>query len=45
MPDGEVRMLCYHIEEPDLEWWHRPEDGFAGRRPIADITWPAPAEP
>jgi hypothetical protein len=40
-PGGEVRMLCYHVDEPGLDWWHRPEDGFAGRRPIADITWPA----
>ena len=40
-PGGEVRLLCYHVGEPDLEWWHRPEDGYAGRRPIADITWPS----
>jgi hypothetical protein len=39
-PDGELRLLCYQLDEPDVEWWHRPEDGFAGRRPIADITWP-----
>ena len=39
-PDGEIRLLCYRLDEPDLLWWHRPEDGFAGRRPIADITWP-----
>ena len=35
-PDGEVRMLCWKIDEPDLEWWHRPEDGFAGRRRLRD---------
>ena len=40
-PDGEVRLLCYRLDEPDLAWWHRPEDGYAGRRPIADITWPS----
>jgi hypothetical protein len=39
-PDGEVRMLCYRLGEESLEWWHRPEDGFAGRRPISDVTWP-----
>ncbi|HEY2429784.1 MAG TPA: DUF2203 family protein [Acidimicrobiales bacterium] len=44
-PDGEVRLLCYHVDEPDLAWWHRPEDGFAGRRSIDDVTWPAPAPP
>jgi hypothetical protein len=43
-PDGEVRLLCYRLDEPDLLWWHRPEDGFAGRRPIADITWPSAPE-
>jgi hypothetical protein len=40
-PDGETRLLCYRLGEPDLAWWHRPEDGYAGRRPIVDITWPA----
>ena len=45
-PGDEVRMLCWQVDEPDLAWWHRPEDGFAGRRPIDDITWPDPqAEP
>lgn len=33
--DGEVRLLCWQVDEPDLGWWHRPEDGFAGRRPLA----------
>ncbi len=32
--DGEVRLLCWKVDEPDLLWWHRPEDGFAGRRPL-----------
>jgi hypothetical protein len=40
-PDGELRLLCYQVNEPDLAFWHRPEDGFAGRRPIDDVTWPA----
>jgi len=39
-PDQEVRLLCYRTGEPDLAWWHRPEDGFAGRRAIADSIWP-----
>jgi hypothetical protein len=43
-PDDEIRMLCWHRDEPDLAWWHRPEDGFAGRRPIDDITWPSAHE-
>jgi hypothetical protein len=32
--DGEIYLLCWHVEEPDLAWWHRPEDGFAGRQPL-----------
>ena len=33
-PDGELRMLCWKTDEDVLGWWHRPEDGFAGRRPL-----------
>jgi hypothetical protein len=32
--DGELRFLCWQVGEPELAWWHRPEDGFAGRRPL-----------
>lgn len=32
--DGEVRLLCWKVDEPELAWWHRPQDGFAGRRPL-----------
>lgn len=35
--DGDVRLLCWRVGEPDIAWWHRPEDGFAGRRPLSDI--------
>ena len=30
--DGVVYLLCYRLDEDDLEWWHLPEEGFAGRR-------------
>jgi hypothetical protein len=30
--DGVVYYLCWVVGEPDLEWWHLPEDGFAGRQ-------------
>jgi hypothetical protein len=33
-PDGDVRMLCWKTDEDELSWWHRPEDGFAGRQPL-----------
>jgi hypothetical protein len=32
--DGAVYFLCWRTDEDDLGWWHRPEDGFAGRRPL-----------
>ena len=32
--DGVVYFLCYRLDEDDLTWWHRPEDGFAGRQPL-----------
>jgi hypothetical protein len=44
-PDGELRMLCYRLGEPELAWWHRPEDGFAGRRAIADVAWATGGDP
>lgn len=31
---GAVRLLCWKVDEDELGWWHRPEDGFAGRRPL-----------
>ncbi|MDP9071835.1 MAG: DUF2203 domain-containing protein [Actinomycetota bacterium] len=30
--DGVVYLLCYRLDEDDLEWWHLPEEGFAGRK-------------
>jgi hypothetical protein len=32
--DGVVYFLCYRLGEPELAWWHLPEDGFAGRQPL-----------
>lgn len=31
---GRVVLLCWLAGEPDVGWWHWPEDGFAGRRPL-----------
>ncbi len=33
--DGEPALLCWLEGESELAWWHRPEHGFGGRRPIA----------
>ena len=32
--DGVVYLLCYRLDEDDLAWWHLPEDGYPGRRPL-----------
>ncbi len=32
--DGVVYHLCYRLDEADLQWWHLPEEGFAGRKPL-----------
>lgn len=33
-PGGRQVLLCWQLGEDDLGWWHLPEDGFAGRRPL-----------
>ena len=30
--DGDVYFLGWKTDEPELDWWHGPSDGFAGRR-------------
>ena len=32
--DGEVVFLCWRSDEPELRYFHRIEDGYAGRRPL-----------
>ena len=32
--DGVVYHLCYRLDEDDLRWWHLPDEGFAGRKPL-----------
>jgi hypothetical protein len=31
---GETVLLCWQLGEEEIAWWHRVEDGFAGRRPL-----------
>lgn len=33
-PSGRDYWLCWLVGEPDVAWWHWPEDGFAGRTPL-----------
>jgi hypothetical protein len=34
--EGQVEevLLCWKVGEDAVDWWHREEDGFAGRKPI-----------
>jgi hypothetical protein len=31
---GETVLLCWQLGEDEIGYWHSPEDGFAGRRPL-----------
>ncbi len=33
---GEIVFLCWRYGEESVGYWHRIEDGFAGRRPLLD---------
>ena len=32
--DGVVYLLCWRRGESELTWWHLPEEGFPGRKPL-----------
>ena len=32
--DGRTILLCWLEGESSIGWWHLPEHGFAGRRPL-----------
>jgi hypothetical protein len=32
--DGQPALLCWRVGEPRIAWWHSPDEGFAGRRPL-----------
>src|ERR1043165_3410263 len=32
--DGEEVFLCWELAEDDIRFWHRIEDGYAGRSPL-----------
>lgn len=36
MLGSEVVFLCWQLGEPSVAYWHRIEDGFAGRKPLLD---------
>ncbi|MFQ5794914.1 MAG: DUF2203 domain-containing protein [Candidatus Bipolaricaulia bacterium] len=35
--NGEEVYLCWKLGEKRIGYWHRIPDGFAGRRPVADL--------
>jgi hypothetical protein len=37
LADGREYLLCWVLGEPAVEWWHWPDTGFAGRRPLTDL--------
>ena len=32
--EGRDIYLCWRLEEPEIEYWHELEAGFAGRQPV-----------
>jgi hypothetical protein len=32
--DGQDALLCWRVGEPRIGFWHSPDDGFAGRKPL-----------
>jgi hypothetical protein len=32
--EGQDAFLCWRLGEDRVEWWHRPDSGFSGRRPL-----------
>lgn len=35
---GRDVLLCWTEGEEEIGWYHLPEEGFAGRRPLSEIT-------
>ena len=32
--EGRTVLLCWKLGEKEIAFWHSPEDGFAGRKPL-----------
>jgi hypothetical protein len=32
--DGQDVFLCWRLGEDEVAWWHGPDSGFAGRKPL-----------
>jgi len=42
MLGAEVVYLCWQQGEPAVSYWHRIEEGFAGRRPLLEVEKTGP---
>ncbi len=40
--EGQEALLCWKLGEERIEYWHGPEDGFAGRKRLDDGPSEAP---
>ncbi len=38
LANGRQIWLCWRLGEGPIEYWHELDDGFAGRRRLADLT-------
>jgi hypothetical protein len=38
LANGRQIWLCWRLGEGEVEWWHELDDGFGGRRRLADLT-------
>ncbi len=38
LANGRQIWLCWRLGEGDVDWWHELDEGFTGRRHIADLT-------
>jgi hypothetical protein len=35
--EGEEILLCWHVGEEEIQYWHSRDEGFAGRKPLSDL--------
>jgi hypothetical protein len=38
LASGRPIWLCWRLGEGDIEWWHEQDEGFGGRRALAELT-------
>jgi hypothetical protein len=38
LASGRQIWLCWRLGDDDVGWWHELDQGFSGRRALADLT-------